>query len=133
MGKHRKLIPTYTERLIWGRGDGSTLTVVDTPHGRLGGLVCWEHWMPLTRQAMHDKGELLHAAIWPSVNELHTIASRSYAFEGCCFVVAAGSVLGREHFPPGLSLLDEIPGSGPYMTGGSVVIGQMPGSSQDPC
>lgn len=123
LGKHRKLVPTYTERLVWGRGDGSTLTVVDTPVGRLGGLVCWEHWMPLARQAMHDKRELVHAAIWPSVNEVHLLASRAYAFEGRCYVVAAGSLLRRADFPTGLTLLDDIPGDGPFQNGGSVVIG----------
>ena len=123
LGSHRKLIPTYSERLVWGRGDGSTLTVVETPAGRLGGLVCWEHWMPLARQAMHDKHELIHAAVWPSVKELHLLASRSYAFEGRCFVIAVGSVLRREHLPRGLSLLDEMPGDGPFMTGGSTIIG----------
>ena len=123
LGKHRKLVPTYTERLIWGRGDGSTLTVVDTPVGRVGGLVCWEHWMPLTRQAMHNQTELIHAAVWPSMNEVHMLASRSYAFEGRCFVVATGSVLRREHLPKGLELLDDMPGDGPWMMGGSAVIG----------
>jgi predicted amidohydrolase len=121
-GIHRKLVPTYTERLVWGRGDGSTLTVIDTPVGRLGGLVCWEHWMPLARQAMHDKRELVHAAVWPSVNEVHLVASRSYAFEGRCFVIAAGSVLKREDFPKDVTLLETIPGDGPFMTGGSTII-----------
>jgi nitrilase len=121
-GIHRKLVPTYTERLVWGRGDGSTLTVIDTPVGRMGGLVCWEHWMPLARQAMHDKRELVHAAVWPSVNEVHLLASRSYAFEGRCFVIAAGSVLKREDFPKDVTLLETIPGDGPFMTGGSTII-----------
>jgi len=123
LGKHRKLIPTYSERLVWGRGDGSTLAVVDTSCGRLGGLVCWEHWMPLARQAMHDKHELLHTAVWPAVKELHQLASRSYAFEGRCFVIAAGSILDRSHLPDDLSLLNEMPGEGPWLTGGSVIIG----------
>jgi predicted amidohydrolase len=123
LGKHRKLIPTYTERMVWGRGDGSTLTVVDTPVGRLGGLVCWEHWMPLARQAMHDKRELVHAAVWPSVGEAHLLASRAHAFEGRCFVVAAGSVLYRDDLPIGMPILDAIPDDGPYQYGGSVVIG----------
>ncbi len=123
LGKHRKLIPTYTERLIWGRGDGSTLTVVDTAVGRLGGLVCWEHWMPLARQAMHDQHELLHAAVWPSVHEIHLLASRTYAFEGRCFVIATGSILRREDLPDNMPLLDAIPGDGPFQRGGSVIIG----------
>ena len=50
---HRKLMPTYTERLVWGRGDGSTLGVMPSEYGHLGGLICWEHWMPLARAAMH--------------------------------------------------------------------------------
>ena len=92
---HRKLMPTYTERLVWGRGDGSTLSVLDTDYGPLGGLICWEHWMPLARAAMHAKGEALHVAQWPWAKELHHIASRHYAFEGQCFVLVAGSVMSR--------------------------------------
>lgn len=123
LGVHRKLIPTFTERLVWGRGDGSSLTVIDTSHGRLGGLVCWEHWMPLARQAMHDKHEIIHAALWPFVRDLHLMASRTYAFEGRCFVVAAGSLLNRQDMPSGLELLDEMPGDGPFLSGGSAIIG----------
>jgi predicted amidohydrolase len=90
---HRKLVPTYGERLVWGRGDGSTLGVMGTPHGNLGGLICWEHWMPLARAAMHALGETVHVAQWPAVKDLHHIASRHYAFEGQCYVLAAGAVL----------------------------------------
>jgi predicted amidohydrolase len=92
---HRKLVPTYTERLVWGRGDGSTLRVLEAPFGPLGGLICWEHWMPLARAAMHDQQEVIHVAQWPTVNEVHLLASRQYAFEGQCFVLAAGTVLRR--------------------------------------
>jgi predicted amidohydrolase len=90
---HRKLVPTYGERLVWGRGDGSTLRAHATEFGVLGGLICWEHWMPLTRAAMHAQHESIHVAQWPSVNRNHDLASRHYAFEGRCFVLAAGSVL----------------------------------------
>jgi predicted amidohydrolase len=120
---HRKLVPTYTERLIWGQGDGSGLVAANTSLGVIGGLICWEHWMPLTRQALHQKNEIVHAAVWPSVKDTHLLASRSYAFEGRCFVIAAGSILRREHLPLGFALLDEMPGDGPWMTGGSVIIG----------
>lgn len=88
-GIHRKLMPTYSERMVWGQGDGSTLTVVDTPVGRVGGLICWEHWMPLLRAAMHAKHELVHVAQWPTVKEMNQVASRQYSFEGQCFVLAA--------------------------------------------
>ncbi len=125
LGKHRKLMPTYTERLVWGQGDGSTLTVVDTPLGRLGGLVCWEHWMPLARFAMHDQQELIHVAQWPTVKEILLVASRSYAFEGQCFVVAAGTALQKKDLAHlNLALLDEIPGNQEtfLMRGGSAII-----------
>lgn len=56
LGKHRKLMPTGAERLLWGSGDGSTLTVIQTPFGRIGGLICWENYMPLARTAMYAKG-----------------------------------------------------------------------------
>lgn len=89
LGVHRKLMPTHAERIVWGMGDGSTLHVLDTPFGRLGGLACWEHWMPLARFAMHAKGEQIHVAAWPEVGdpELHRFASRHYAFEGRCFTL----------------------------------------------
>lgn len=132
---HRKLMPTYTERLIWGRGDGSTMEALRTSYGKLGGLICWEHWMPLARAAMHAKQEAIHVAQWPWVRELHQIASRHYAFEGQCFVLAAGSVLTKGEVLGGyrslnveseaLEILEGIPGDGDawIMRGGSAVIG----------
>lgn len=103
--KHRKLTPTYTERLVWGVGDGSTLNVMKTPFGVLGGLICWEHWMPLARAAMHAKHEVIHTAQYPTVHERHQIASRQYAFEGQCFVLASGSVLSRDEALEGFDSL----------------------------
>ena len=90
---HRKLVPTFTERLVWGRGDGSTLNVMTTEYGNIGGLICWEHWMPLARSHMHDLGEILHISQWPAAKEMHQIAARHYAFEGGCFVAAAGTFI----------------------------------------
>jgi predicted amidohydrolase len=90
LNHHRKLVPTYTERLVWGQGDAAGLRAVDTDVGRVGGLVCWEHWMPLARQALHATGEEIHVAVWPTAKEMHQVASRHYAFEGRCFVLAAG-------------------------------------------
>lgn len=99
---HRKLMPTYTERMVWGQGDASGLRAVDTPRGRVGGLVCWEHWMPLARQALHESGEAIHVAVWPTVHEMHQIACRHYAFEGRCFVLAAASLMRAKDLPPEL-------------------------------
>lgn len=102
LNHHRKLVPTYTERMVWGSGDAEGLRAVDTPVGRVGGLVCWEHWMPLARQALHDSGEDIHVAVWPTVHDRHQLASRHYALEGRCFVLAAGSLMRASALPPEL-------------------------------
>jgi nitrilase len=109
LGTHRKLVPTHAERIVWGRGDGSTLHVFETPFGRLGGLICWEHWMPLTRFAMHAKGEQIHVAAWPEVGdpELHRFATRHYAFEGRCFALCVmGAQLRPGDLPADFELRD---------------------------
>jgi len=102
LNHHRKLVPTYTERMVWGNGDAEGLAAVVTPAGRVGGLICWEHWMPLARQALHDSGEDIHVAVWPNVHEMLQVASRHYAFEGRCFVLAVGSLLRASDLPPEL-------------------------------
>jgi predicted amidohydrolase len=99
---HRKLVPTYTERMVWGLGDADGLRSAATQVGRVGALVCWEHWMPLARQAMHDSGEDIHVALWPTAHEMLQVASRHYAFEGRCFVLAAGSLMRASALPPEL-------------------------------
>ncbi len=101
---HRKLRPTYTEQLVWAQGDGAGLSAVDTAVGRVGALVCWEHWMPHARQALHSSDETIHVALWPAVKESHQIASRHYAFEGRAFVLAVGNIMPAADFPPELSL-----------------------------
>jgi nitrilase len=102
LNHHRKLVPTYTERLVWGTGDAEGLQAADTPTARIGGLVCWEHWMPLARQALHESGEDVHVAVWPTVIEMHQVASRHYAFEGRCYVLAAGGLMRASALPPEL-------------------------------
>ncbi len=104
---HRKLVPTYTERLVHGNGDGDGLNAAETAAGRVGGLICWEHWMPLARQAMHDSGEQIHVAVYPTVHEMHQIASRQYAFEGRSFVLAVGLIMHRTDLPA--ELLQDAP------------------------
>jgi nitrilase len=102
---HRKLVPTYTERLVWGRGDGSTLNSMDTEFGVVGGLICWEHWMAFARAVMHQKNEIIHLCQWPGVHDLHQLASRHYAFEGQCFVLAAGTYITKKHVLDGFDSL----------------------------
>ncbi len=99
LNHHRKLVPTYTERLVWGPGDADGLCTVDAAGARVGALVCWEHWMPLARQALHEAGEDVHVALWPTVHEMHQVASRQYAFEGRCYVLAAGSLMRASALP----------------------------------
>jgi nitrilase len=118
---HRKLMPTYTERLVWGAGDANGLHAANTPVGRVGGLVCWEHWMPLTRQALHDSGEDIHVAAWPTVHEMHQVASRHYAFEGRCFVLAAGSLMKTSALPKDLEVHPEHKGEW-ALRGGSMIV-----------
>ena len=121
---HRKLVPTYHERMIWGQGDGAGLKAVPAGAARVGGLIGWEHRMPLARQAMHDSGEEIHVAAWPGVQEMHQIASRHYAFEGRCFVVAVGSILAYADWPKELPPAEEYANdpSGLAIKGGSAII-----------
>lgn len=121
--RHRKLMPTYHERLVWGLGAGDDLKAVELAGARVGGLVCWEHWMPLARQAMHDAGEEIHVAGWPAVQDMHQVASRAYAFEGRCFVLAVGSLLRVRDLPPELPPRPEKSQPDDFLVrGGSVII-----------
>ncbi len=122
---HRKLVPTYTERLVWGRGDGSTLQAVETPWGILGSLICWEHWMPFARAAMHAQHEFLHVAQWPIVKDMHQVASRHYAFEGRCAVAAAGSIMSKDDILSGFASL------GVNEPGAQAMLASMPGEDTD--
>lgn len=122
---HRKLMPTFTEKLLYGTGDGVGLKSVETSFGRVTASICWEHWMPLTRQALHDSGEHIHIALWPTVHDMHQIASRHYAFEGRCFVIAAGQMMKAGDFPARLKKPDYLTNQPDQwiLNGGSCVIG----------
>ena len=121
---HRKLRPTYTEQLVWAQGDGAGLGAVETAAGRVGGLICWEHWMPPARQAMHISNESIHVAMWPAVKAMHQVASRHYAFEGRTFVLAVGNIMPASDFPTELNLPENLRGQpdAPLLNGGSAVI-----------
>jgi len=99
LGKHRKLMPTALERMIWGFGDGSTLTVVDSPYGRIGSVICWENYMPMLRMAMYSKDVALYCA--PTVDDRDTwLASMQHvALEGRCFVLTACQFIRKKDFP----------------------------------
>ena len=117
LGKHRKLMPTAMERLVWGMGDGSTLPVIETPLGRVGAVICWENYMPLLRMAMYAKGVELYCA--PTVDDRDTWARsmQHIAFEGRCFVLSAVQYLERKDCP------QDYGETGPVaIRGGSVIV-----------
>ncbi|MBB5060065.1 putative amidohydrolase [Granulicella aggregans] len=119
---HRKLIPTYSERMVWGQGDAAGLRIAKVHNLNLGGAICWEHWMPLTRQHLHNAGEQIHIAVWPTVHEMHQIASRHYAFEGRCFVLAAGQIMKASDLPIALAPLETLDPQSLIERGGSAII-----------
>ena len=124
MGKHRKLVPTFHERMVWAHGDASTLNVFDTEVGRLGGLVCWEHWMPLARYALYTQGEQVHASLWPTAPETSHIACRNMAFEGRLFVIMSCSYMTKAMLPADFELLKEMERVPEVLSsGGSAIIG----------
>lgn len=99
LGKHRKLVPTAMERVIWGQGDGSTLTVVDAPIGRIGAVICWENYVPLLRMSMYAKGVQLYCATTVDDRDTWIPTMRHIAFEGRCFVLSACQYLKRSDGP----------------------------------
>ncbi len=99
LGKHRKLMPTAAERLVWGFGDGSTLPVFDTPLGRLGAVICWENYMPLMRMSMYSKGIQLYCAPTADSRDTWISTARHIALEGRCFVLSCCQYIQRKCFP----------------------------------
>lgn len=123
LGKHRKLMPTALERLVWGFGDGSTLAAVDTPYGKLGAVICWENYMPALRMAMYQQRIALYCA--PTADDRDSWAStmQHIALEGRCFVLSACQHLRRSQFPADriANRLPEAPDT-VLMRGGSMII-----------
>jgi nitrilase len=99
LGKHRKLMPTASERLMWGFGDGSTLPVFDTPLGRLGAVICWENYMPLLRMAMYAKGIQLYCAPTADARDSWIATVQHIALEGRCFVLSCNQFCRRSDYP----------------------------------
>jgi nitrilase len=108
LAKHRKLMPTGGERLAWGQGDGSTLPVIETPFGRVGGLICWENYMPLARAAMYEQGvDIWLAPTWDN-SDVWVASMQHIAKEGRCYVVGVNSCLRGSDVPAGLPGREEI-------------------------
>ena len=104
LGAHRKLVPTLSERTVWGMGDGSDLDAYDTPAGRVGGLICYEHFMAPARYALAGLGVEVHASVWPGYPFLHAnvdAATRMLAVENACAVVVAREVMSADRLPSG--------------------------------
>ncbi len=99
LGKHRKLMPTAYERVVWGTGDGSTLPVYDTAIGKLGSVICWENYMPLLRMTMYSKGIELYCAPTADSRETWLPTMRHVAMEGRCFVLSSCQFIRRGDFP----------------------------------
>ncbi len=120
LGKHRKVMPTAMERLIWGFGDGSTLAVVPTELGRIGAVICWENYMPQLRLAMYGRGVELYCA--PTVDDRETWLStmRHIAFEGRCFVLSASQFARRSDYPADYPV--DVPADDVLTSGGSCII-----------
>ena len=123
IGKHRKLMPTQAERIVWGMGDGSGLDVYDTPIGRLGGLNCFEHQMAVARHVLADLNIQVHASVWPGhafINPLIDASTRQLAHENACFVIVAREVMSADRVASGMPSI-ETPDHW-QMTGGSAII-----------
>jgi nitrilase len=123
LGKHRKLMPTAAERLVWGYGDGSTLPVLDTAAGRLGAVICWENYMPLLRMAMYAKGVQVWCAPTADARDSWIATMRHIACEGRCFVLSANQFATRGDYPPDYPLEDGGADAGEVLCrGGSVIV-----------
>jgi nitrilase len=122
MGKHRKLMPTAMERLVWGFGDGSTMPVFETPLGRIGAVICWENYMPLLRTAMYAKGVQLYLA--PTADDRDTWASsmQHVALEGRCFVLSCNQFTRRGDFPANYAAVQGNDPSTVISRGGSCIV-----------
>ena len=123
LGKHRKLMPTAAERVIWGQGDGSTLTVLDTEIGRIGGLICWENYMPLARMALYAKGVQIYLAPTADARETWQGTLRHIACEGRCFVLGCNQFVAKSHLPASLEGLEELADAPDILCrGGSAIV-----------
>ena len=124
IGKHRKLKPTGLERYIWAESDGSTLVSLDTPIGKIGGLICWENYMPLARMSMYQKGVEIYLAPTADSRETWQSTMQHIALEGRCFVLASNQYVRKSDYPE--RYLEDLKDEPEIMcAGGSVIISPM--------
>jgi len=125
LGRHRKIKPTFDERLLWADGDTEGLRTYETPEGRIGGLNCWENWIPLTRAALHQEGEMIHVAVWPGSYSLTKDITRFMALEGRSWILSACGVYRGEDFGhlslDDFPMRDEMMNAGGIHSGGSLI------------
>lgn len=123
LAKHRKLKPTGSERLIWGEGDGSTLSTVETPWGVMGGLICWENYMPLARAAIYSQNPSIYLAPTADQREGWQCSMRHIALEGRCFVLSCNQFVTKDMYPEDLEGYSELKDQPSILSrGGSAII-----------
>jgi nitrilase len=123
LNRHRKLMPTNPERMVWGQGDASGLKAVDTPCGRVGTLICWESYMPLARAALYAQGVQLYVAPTYDSGDRWIATARHIAREGACWVIGSGCALqGRDLADPMLAEAGLYPDPDAWINGGDSVI-----------
>lgn len=122
---HRKLMPTYDERMTWATGDGNGLRVHSLDAFTVGGLNCWENWMPLARTALYSQGEDLHVAVWPGCVRNTRDITRFIAFESRSYVASVSGLMRRSDLPDYLPGIDTILANSPefFADGGSCIAG----------
>ena len=126
IGKHRKLIPTGSERLLWGQGDGSTLNVIATPFGNIGGLICWENYMPMARTALYAQGIDIYITPTADARETWQSTIRHIACEGRCFVISCNQYVTKASYPVDLAYYDDIKDDADVLSrGGSAIVGPL--------
>jgi len=125
IGKHRKLMPTAMERLVWGFGDGSTLPVFDTPLGKIGSVICWENYMPMLRMHMFAQGIQLYCAPTADSRDTWLPSMRHIALEGRCFVLSCCQHLTRADCPEDYAAAQGNDPATVLMRGGSCIIGPL--------
>ncbi len=122
LGKHRKLMPTASERLIWGQGDGSTMPVLETSIGRLGAVICWENYMPMLRMHMYARGVQLYCAPTADGRESWLSTLRHIAMEGRCFVLGCNQYALRSDYPADYPAIQGDDPSTVMSAGGSCIV-----------